>query len=100
MPSSLLYYSSFVRSIKTLAPQQKTTAGSILETMQIYLDSAGNLTEAQRLTPGFFLKKLRTPYYEAGVERQLRIVFEKHDGDFYAILVGNHDQIRRFLAVR
>ena len=98
MPSALSFLSSFERSLKGLDPQQKLIVARILEAFIVYLETNGDLLEAKKISPRFFFKKLRTPYYEAGVETRLRIIFEKHAGNFYAILTGDHDQIKRFLS--
>ena len=72
--------------------------GRTLECIASYIAADNNLSKAQKIAPRFFFKKLRTPYYEAGIESKLRIVFEKHNGNLYAIFAGNHDQVKRFLA--
>jgi len=41
---------------------------------------------------------LRRPYYEAGIEGNIRIVIRQEGQMCIAVLAGNHDQIRQFLA--
>ena len=36
-------------------------------------------------------------YYEAGVEGKIRVVIEREKSEYYAVLAGNHDQVKRFL---
>jgi len=40
---------------------------------------------------------LRRPYYEAGIEGSIRVVI-RQEQMCIAVLAGNHDQIRQFLA--
>jgi hypothetical protein len=98
MPFTFSLFSSFPRSLKKLGPEQRRTIAGILEALAVYLNTGGNLSEAQKICSHFFFKKLRMPYYEAGIENRLRVVLEKQGGDFYAVFAGNHDDIRRFLA--
>ena len=97
MPFVLFYYSSFERSIKGLDPGQRKIVQRILTALEVYYSSHNNLSEAQKLEPRFFYKKLRKPYYEVGVEGRLRIIIEHEKSDCFAVLAGNHDQIRKFL---
>lgn len=98
MPLHLLFYPSFERSLKSLGHEQKEIVTRILRALQAYYESNCTLSKAQEVEPHFFYKQLRKPYYEAGVEGKLRIVIERDKSDCIAILAGNHDQIKRFLA--
>lgn len=51
-----------------------------------------------RALPVGLHKQLRKPYHEAGVDRDLRVVIAREGDKGIAVLAGNHDQIRRFLA--
>ena len=53
---------------------------------------------AQEIEPRFFYKQLRKPYYDAGVESKIRVLIEREKSECFAILAGNHEQIKRFLA--
>jgi len=68
-----------------------------LQALQIYYSSGCNLQESKRLAPGFFYKQLRKPYYEAGVESNIRIVIAKEGNKCIAAVAGNHNQVKRFL---
>jgi len=68
-----------------------------LEVLKIYYASGCDLQEAQRNSPRFSYKQLRKPYYEAGVESNLRVIIAREKQMCTALLAGNHDQIRRFL---
>ena len=76
---------------------QRQIVGAILEALNVYYENDCDLTEAQKASAGFFYKKLREPYYEAGIERNIRVVLKKEKSKCIAVLAGNHDQIRKFL---
>ena len=98
MPLHLYYRPSFNRSIKRLGSNQRKIIGSILEALDVYYSSNCDLLKARQMAPRFFYKQLRKPYYEAGVEGNLRIVLRREDNKCIAILAGNHDQIEKFLS--
>jgi hypothetical protein len=98
MPLILYYLPSFQRSLKKLSHEQLRTISLILEALTIYYGSGCDLIKASVIAPRFFYKQLRKPYYEAGVERDLRVVVRKEGEKCLAVIAGNHDQIRRFLA--
>lgn len=94
---ALYFRPSFRRSLKHLDPQQISTVGLILEALEIYYSANCNLEEAKKSAPRFFYKKLRSPYYEAGIESNLRVIIGREKEKCIAILAGNHDQILKFL---
>ncbi|MFH1458676.1 MAG: hypothetical protein ABIG31_05925 [Candidatus Omnitrophota bacterium] len=98
MPFHLYYRPSFKRSLKRFGHEQKKIAGLILESLAVYYSSGCNLQEAQKIAPRFFYKQLRKPYYEAGIEGNIRVVIRQEGENCIAVLSGNHDQIRQFLA--
>lgn len=98
MPLHLYYRPSFKRSLKRLGHEQKKIAGLILESLIVYYSAGCDLLEAQKTAPRFFYKQLRKPYYEAGVEGNIRVVIKREDENCIAVLAGNHNQIRQFLA--
>ena len=77
MPYELYYRPSFNRSTKRLGSEQKKVVGLILEVLDVYYSTGCNLSEAQRKSSNFFYKKLRGPYYEAGVEKNIRVIIHK-----------------------
>ena len=97
MPLRLYYRPSFKRSLKRLGSKQRKTVGLILEALNIYYSSGCSILEAWKTTPHFFHKQLRKPYYEAGVEKNIRVVLRKEKDKCIAVLAGNHDQIKQFL---
>ena len=98
MPLELYYRPSFERSLKKLDAGQKDTISRVLEALIIYYSRGCSLLEAQKISPRFFYKQLRKPYYEAGVERSLRVVIRQEGQKCIAVIAGNHGQISRFLA--
>ena len=98
MPLYLDYRPSFQRSLKRLGHEQKKIVGLVLESLTVYYSSGCNLLEAQKVAPRFFYKQLRKPYYEAGVEGTIRVIVRREDENCIAVLAGNHDQIKQFLA--
>lgn len=98
MPLYLYFRPSFKRSLKRLGYKQKETAGLILEVLSVYYSSGCDLLQAKKIAPRFFYKQLMKPYYEAGIEGNIRVVIRKEKEKCIAVLAGNHDQIRQFLA--
>ncbi|MCK4423693.1 MAG: hypothetical protein KAV18_06445 [Candidatus Omnitrophica bacterium] len=98
MPLDLYYQPSFKRSLKNLGYKQREIVGLILEALSVYYANGCNLSEAKKLAPRFFYKQLRRPYYETGVESNMRVIIRKENSRCTAILAGNHDQIKQFLA--
>ena len=98
MPLKLYYRPSFNRAIKHLGCEQRKIIGLILEAVSIYYSSRCSLLEAQKIAPRFFYKQLRKPYYEVGVEMNMRVMIRKEGEKCIAIIAGDHNQIKRFLA--
>jgi len=87
----------FERAFKKLGYEQRVVAGQIIEAVKVYYETDCNLEEARRVAPRFFYKQLRKPYYEAGIESNIRIVIRRDEEKCIALLAGNHDQVRQFL---
>ncbi len=98
MALQLYFRPSFQRSLKDLGYEQQKIIGLILEALNVYYSSGCNLAKAQEISQRFFYKQLRKPYYEAGVERDIRVVIRREEERCIAVVAGNHDQIKRFLA--
>ena len=98
MPLELYHYSSFERSVRALGYEHQEIVRRILRALSVYYASNCDLVQAQKIEPCFFYKQLRKPYYEAGMEGAVRIIIERCGSECYAILAGNHDQVKKFLA--
>ncbi|MDP8262411.1 MAG: hypothetical protein P9M13_03810 [Candidatus Ancaeobacter aquaticus] len=98
MALCLYFRPSFQRSIKHLGYEQKKIVGLILETLNVYYSIDCNLLEARKIAPRFFYKQLRRPYYEAGIESNIRVVIRREKEKCIAVLAGSHDQIKQFLS--
>lgn len=97
MPLSLYYRPSFLRSSKRLGVEQKKVVAKILRCLLAYYAGDCNLNKAKEIDSGFFYKQLEKPYYEAGVESNIRVVLRREKQKCIAILAGNHDQVKQFL---
>lgn len=97
MPLFLYYRPSFLRSLKRLGMEQKKIAAKILKCLLVYYEHNCNIDKAKEIDVGFFYKQLQKPYYEAGVESNIRIVLRREGLNCVAVLAGNHDQIKQFL---
>ncbi len=98
MSLHLYYRPSFKRSLKHLGYEQKKIVGLVLESLTVYYSGGCNLEEAQKTAPQFFYKQLRKPYHEAGIEGTIRVIIIREDEKCIAILAGNHNQVKQFLA--
>jgi len=98
MPLHLYYRPSFNRSIKRLGSNHKMIIGTIIEALDVYYSSNCDLLKARQIAPGFFYKQLRKPYYEVGIEGNLRVFLRREGNKCIAMLAGNHDQIEKFLS--
>lgn len=98
MSLALLFLPSFERSLKSLDPGQKEIVRLLIDALTAYYASNCDLAEAQKIASRFFHKQLRKPFYEAGVEGKIRLVIRREGAECFAMMVGNHDQVKRFLA--
>lgn len=81
---------SFDRRFKKLSPERQRKARAAVESLLAYLD---------RRTPlraGLGLKNFQGDYWEIRLDIHDRIIFELTDRVTFW-LVGNHDEIRRFM---
>lgn len=87
------FKSSFDRRFKKLSRDRQEKARSAIESILAYLDKKGPLR------PGLGLKNFRENYWEIRMDIRDRIIFELTDRVIFW-LVGNHDEIRRFMKGR
>ena len=97
MPLFLYYRPSFSRSLKHLGIQQKEIVAKILKCLLVYYEHNCDLNKAKEIGVGFFYKQLQKPYYEAGIESNIRIVLRKEGQNCIAVLAGKHNQIKQLL---
>ena len=81
---------SFDRRFKKLTRQRQEKARDAIESVLSYLD------HKTPLRAGLGLKNFRGDYWEIRVDIHDRIIFELTDRVTFW-LVGNHDEIRRFM---
>ncbi|OIO35015.1 MAG: hypothetical protein AUJ74_07835 [Candidatus Omnitrophica bacterium CG1_02_44_16] len=81
---------SFERSLRKLAlPQRKQVAES-LEAFNLFLLSG-------EFAPGFGFKKINCDKYEFRAGLHLRVIVKREEDVFYLVLVGDHDDVKRYL---
>jgi mRNA-degrading endonuclease RelE of RelBE toxin-antitoxin system len=87
---SIVILPSFERSLKRLSPLERKQTTETLEAFNAMLISG-------YFPAGLGFKKINHDKYELRATIRLRIVI-KSDGDtYYLVLVGNHDEVRRYL---
>lgn len=86
----ILILPSFERSVKKLTPQDKMNLAEGLEAFNLFLLSG-------ELSSGFGFKKINHDKYEFRVDIRLRVVVKAEGEYYYLVLVGNHDQIKKYL---
>ena len=84
---------SFGRCFKKLSPERQQKARAAIEALLAYLDRKAPLR------PGLGLKNFQDDYWEIRIDIHDRIIFELTDRVIFW-LVGNHDEIRRFMKGR
>lgn len=84
---------SFDRRFRKLDPPRQRKARAAIEAILGYLD------RKTPLRPGLGLKNFQGDYWEIRVDLHDRIIFELTDRLTFW-LVGNHDEIRRFMKRR
>lgn len=80
----------FEKSYRKLPKNQQELVDNAVEALLTYL------SEKKDLPKGLGLKRLTKRYWEIRSSLDLRIVFEL-DNPIGFLLVGNHDDIRRFI---
>ena len=86
----VLILPSFERSVKRLTTLEKKALGKSLETFNSFLVSG-------HLPHGFRLKKIGPDHYEFRIDIRLRVILKSEPGVYYLVLVGNHNEVRRYL---
>lgn len=81
---------SFDRAFKCLPNRRREDARAAI-------DSLLDFHETGRRTEGLGLKKLRKDFWEIRSDIATRILFTMNDACVTFVIVGNHDEIQRFL---
>lgn len=86
------FYTSFDRSYRSLRPLERGKADYAVQTLLTWI-------EERRSAPpqGLGFKKLRSTVWEIRVDLRIRIVFTLEGDCLSFLLVGTHDDVRRFL---
>ncbi len=86
----ILILPSFERSVKKLTRQDKD---NLVESLDIF----NSFLLTGELPTGFGFKKINHDKYEFRVDIRLRVVVEVEGEDYYLVLAGNHDEVKRYL---
>jgi mRNA-degrading endonuclease RelE of RelBE toxin-antitoxin system len=85
------YVGSFDRCFKKLPPERKQKVREAIETFLDYYSTG--------MRPaGLGLKKLHKSFWEIRADLETRILFQVEKDRVTFVIVGNHDEIRRFLS--
>jgi len=86
----LLVLPSFERSVKKLTRQDKNKLTECLEDFNYFLLSG-------ELPVGLGFKKINHDKYEFRVDIRLRVVVKVEGEDYYLVLAGSHEAVKRYL---
>lgn len=86
----IVILSSFERSLQRLTPEQKRRVAEGLEVFNQFLVSG-------HLPSGLGFKKINHDKFEFRVDIRIRVIIKVEGNDYYLVLVGNHDHVRRYL---
>jgi len=86
----VLILPSFERSVKKLTRQDKDNLAESLESFNVFLLSG-------KAPAGFGFKKINHDKYEFRIDIRLRVIVKVEDEDYYLVLAGNHDDVKRYL---
>ena len=86
----VLVLPSFEKAASDLQPAARRALAASLEMFNRFLQS-------DELPHGLRLKKIGHDTYEFRVDIKLRVIIKVDHNDYYLVLVGSHDDIRRHL---
>jgi mRNA-degrading endonuclease RelE of RelBE toxin-antitoxin system len=86
----ILILPSFERSVKKLSRRDKDNLAESLESFNLFLLSG-------EAPAGFGFKKINHNKYEFRVDIRLRVIVKVEGEDYYLVLAGNHDEVKRYL---
>jgi len=84
------FKTSFYRCFKKLSPFKQKLVLEAIDKLKVFY-------ETRQLSLGLGLKNLRGNYWEIRLSLKDRVLFYLSEGNISFILVGNHDEIRRYL---
>jgi mRNA-degrading endonuclease RelE of RelBE toxin-antitoxin system len=87
---NIIILPSFERSVKKLAPQDKKRLALSLEAFNSFLCSG-------ECPHGLGFKKINHDKFEFRVDIKLRVIVKAQGDNYYLVLVGSHDEIKRYL---
>ena len=77
-------------SIKKLTRAEKKQLAKGLETLNAFLSSG-------QFPVGFRFKKINHDKFEFRINVRLRVIVKIDDDNYYLVLAGNHDEVKRYL---
>ena len=86
----ILILPSFRRSVKKLTRQDKENLAESLEIFNSFLLTG-------ELPAGFGFKKINHDKYEFRIDIRLRVVVKVEGENYYLVLTGNHDDVKKYL---
>jgi mRNA-degrading endonuclease RelE of RelBE toxin-antitoxin system len=86
----ILVLPSFEHSLRKLTPRDRESVSQSLEAFNVFLSSGD-------APLGFGFKKTNRNKYELRVGIKLRVVVKVEGEDYYLVLVGSHDEVKRYL---
>lgn len=86
----ILILPSFERSVDKLTSREKKQLAKSL-------DSFNNFIITGRASFSLRFKKIDYDKYEFRVNIKLRLIVKEEDDIFYLVLVGSHDEVKRYL---
>ena len=86
----ILILPSFERSAKKLSSHEKKSLAKSLEKLNRFVSTG-------EVPVGLGFKKINHDKYEFRVDIRLRVVVKVESDIFYLVLVGSHDEIKRYL---
>lgn len=92
MPVVVYFLKSFDRSLEGLPQVKQEAVRDIVKEIIRFVNRELNVSYGLRV------KKLTTTLFEARIDIHLRLLFELKKAHLVFILVGNHDQVKKYLS--
>lgn len=88
------YLNSFDKTFNRLPISKQLKVIEVVDILISFLETKS------RLTKGIGIKKLRKNFWEVRISLKLRILFKIQKGLLIFVLVGSHDDIKRYIRKR